>query len=161
MLSSRGICQVRKTGVFADVVQIKGNLEVNEIVPLKGSSAVNVEGYTNVDDLAVFNINLSEGDNLTSEVFVADRNYEVLAIKEIHVVAGQAGSTAVVRIVSSDGTSVVLANNILLDGANDTVQTAVLEPVVNVNKGQGLRVQRLGDITDLSGCVITVVLKQL
>lgn len=160
MFSSRGICQVRRTGFFADILQVKGTVEVNDIVPVSGS-AVNVEGYTNVDDLAVVNINLSEGDSLTSEVFVADRDYEVLAIKEIHVVAGQAGSTAVIRILSADGTTTLLANNILLDGANDTVQTAVLEPIVNVNKGQGLRIQRLGDISGLSGCVITVVLKQL
>lgn len=158
MFSSRGMCQVRRTGVFEDVLQVKNSLEVNQIAPLKGSNSVNIDGYSNVDDFVVVNINLFEGSSLNSEVFVADREYEVISIKIIHRSAGQAFSNTVIRKVTANTTPILA--QFLLDGANDTVQSAIL-PVVSIDKNEGIRVQVVGDISGLSGCVITVVLKQL
>lgn len=164
MFSSRGMCQVRRTGVFEDILQVKGNLEVNEIVPLKGSSAVSVQGYANVDDLVAVDVNLSEASVALSDhpyIFVADRGYEVLAVREIHRVAGQGGSQCIVQRVS-DGSAVTTTNDIFLDGANDTTQTVGLTGLGSIlAKGDGLRLVVDGDTTDLSGCVITVILKQL
>ena len=100
MFSSRGMCQVRRTGVFEDVLQVKNSLEVNQIAPLKGNNSVNIDGYSNVDDFVVVNINLFEGSSLNSEVFVADREYEVISIKIIHRSAGQAFSNTVIRKVT-------------------------------------------------------------
>lgn len=163
MFSSRGMCQVRRTGVFEDILQVKGSLEVNDIVPLKGSNAVSVEGYTNVDDLVVVDVNLSEASVAMSNapyIFVADRPYEVLAVREIHSAGGQAGSDCRIRRIS--GGIAIVTNDIPLDGANDTTQVVGLTGIANVlAKGDGLDLPTFGDTTGLSGCVITVILKQL
>ena len=158
MFSSRGMCKTRRIGVFEDVLQVNSSLEVNQIVPLNGSNAVSVEGYSNVDDFVVVNINLFEGSSINSEVFVADREYEVISIKIIHRSAGQALSNTVIRKVTANTTPILA--QFLLDGANDTIQSAIL-PVVSIDKNEGIRVQLAGDVSGLSGCVITVVLKQL
>lgn len=163
MFSSRGMCQVRRTGVFEDVLQVKGSLEVNEIVPLKGSSSVKVEGYTNVDDLIVVDFNLSEASVAMSNapyIFVADRPYEVLAVREIHSSAGQAGSDCRIRRIS--GGIAIVTNDIPLDTANDTTQSGVLTGLASVlATGDGLDLPIFGDTSGLGGCVITVILKQL
>lgn len=163
MFSSRGMCQVRRTGVFDDILQVKGSLEVNEIVPLKGSSSVSVSGYSNVDDLVVVDVNLSEASIAMSNapyIFVADRGYEILAVREIHRVAGQAGSDCRIRRIS--GGISVATNDIPLDGANDTTQSVGLTGLGSIlAEGDGLDLPTFGDTSGLSGCVITIVLKQL
>ncbi len=165
MFSSRGLCQVRRTGVFEDVLQVKGSIEVNCIEPLKGNDSVKVEGYTAVDDLVSVSINLSEAvlvSSFTSFAYVADRPVEVLAIREIHRIASVAnGEVSALKRLASGAADQALALNIPVDGADDT--TAVVGGLVNpvLAKGDAIFVNPTGVITNLSGGVLTFILKQL
>jgi len=164
MFSSRGMCANLRTGVFEDNLQVKGSVQVNNILPLNGTGTVSVQGYTAVDDLVCVSANLSEGSltqNATPYVFVADRAYTVLSVKEIHDSAGAVGSTADLVLRKSGSESTVITTPFDLTTADDTVQSATVNPLsVTLAKGDSLRIDATADFTGLVGCVVSIMLQQ-
>jgi len=165
MFSSRGMCSNLRTGVFEDNLQVKGSVQVNNILPVNCTGVVNVQGYTAVDDLVCVSANLSEGSltqTATPYVFVADRAYTVLSVKEIHDSAGAVGSTADLLLLKPSGFTTVITTPFDLTTADDTVQSATVNPLsVTLAKGDALLIDVSADFTGLGGCVVSIMLQQV
>ena len=118
--------------------------------------------------------NLNKNGNMVDEAFfIADRDYEIVAVQQYHTVAGNDGSPVSLQL-TVDGATPTDApgagDNILSTGSSAgfnlkataaTVQTGTFISVLNnyLLAGDRLSVDYAGTLTTLSGVVVTVSLK--
>jgi hypothetical protein len=104
--------------------------------------------------------------------FIADRAYEVLAVYEIHAVAGNDGGAVNLQVTRDTGTNAPGAGTDLLinnanagfdmKGAANTLQTGALTATAASRRlaaGNRLSLDFAGTVTALLGLTVTVVLK--
>lgn len=100
--------------------------------------------------------------------FVADRAYTVVAIKEVHSVAGTDGSAVSLQVVKDTATDAPGAGTDLLSagfdmkGTANTVQSGALAAsaaTLKLAAGDRLAVDFAGTLTTLAGVVVTVYLE--
>lgn len=106
--------------------------------------------------------------------FVADRAYDVVAVRQIHSVAGTDGSAVNLQVTKDTSTAApgagtdLLTNNtnagFNLKGTANTVQAGTLTATAASKRmaaGDRLSVDFAGTLTTLAGVVVTVVLRRL
>lgn len=101
--------------------------------------------------------------------FIANKAYEVTAVKEVHVTAGSDGGAVTLNIERLQGTETsgngdaLLSAGINLKGTAATVQsgTLVTTAVVELTAGDRLGIDVTGTTTAVAGMVVTVSLKAL
>lgn len=103
-----------------------------------------------------------------SWVFLSDRNYVIVGVKEVHTVANGATLTADLKVTRSgtaqaptSGTS-ILASTLNLNSTDNTIVTGTLSTTSSnlyLNSGDLLGVVLSTDLTSLQGCLITVTLE--
>lgn len=106
--------------------------------------------------------------------FVADRAYEVVAISEVHAVAGNDASAVNLQVTKDISTNApgagtdLLTNNTNagfdMKGTANTVQTGTLvstQATRRLAAGNRLSVDFAGTLTTLAGVVVTVSLKEV
>jgi hypothetical protein len=104
--------------------------------------------------------------------FIADRAYEVLAVYEIHAVAGNDGGAVNLQVTRDTGTNVpgagtdLLTNNANagfdMKGTANTLQTGALTATAASRRlaaGNRLSLDFAGTVTALLGLTVTVVLR--
>lgn len=103
----------------------------------------------------------------TPVFFTADRDYEVVEVKERHTVAPTDGSVDVVKVASgtaaASGTS-VLASTLPLTGTADTLQTGQISQVDGnrtLHLNDSLALNATGLLTSLQGVSIIVYLRAI
>lgn len=104
-----------------------------------------------------------DAGSVDAPVFVANRNYRVVSITEIHSVVG--GASAALRVRKATGTTAP-ASGTALHGSNfdltatiNTTQTATVAAAdALVKKGDKISLDFSGTLTGLAGCV-TIVLR--
>lgn len=116
----------------------------------------------------------SVGATADSVFYVATRPMEVVAIRQVHSVAGSDGSAVNVQVVKDTGTDAPGAGtNLLTNNSNagfnlkataNTVQTGTLTSTAATKKlaaGDRLSVDFAGTLTDVAGVVVTVTLRPI
>lgn len=106
--------------------------------------------------------------------FVANRAYQVVAIREVHSTAGSDGGAVTLQVTKDTGTNApgagtdLLTNNsnagFDLKGTANTVQTGTLTATaasLQLAAGDRLAVDFAGTLTALAGVVVTVTLKRI
>lgn len=106
--------------------------------------------------------------------FIANRAYQVTAVREIHATAGTDGSAVSLQVVKDTGTDApgagtdLLTNNANvgfdLKGTANTVQTGTLTATaasLQLAAGNRLSLDFAGTVTTLAGVVVTVSLKPI
>ena len=114
------------------------------------------------------------GDLADESFFIANRAYEVVAIREIHATAGDDAGAVSVQVTKDTGTNApgagadLLTNNtnagFNLKGTANTVQVGTLiatQASLQLAAGDRLSVDFAGTLTTLAGVVITVSLKRI
>jgi hypothetical protein len=109
----------------------------------------------------------SAGEAADVHIFVADRDYEIMDVRETHSVAGASSSTLDVG-VSASGTAPAslttsLSSAFALDSTvNTPVQATLTSTLGNrlIDKGEQLSVNITGTVTSLEGSV-SVILKPI
>lgn len=98
-------------------------------------------------------------------IFVADRAYELISLKEVHTNAGSDGGAVTLQLTkSSDGGAGtnMLASGLNLKSAINTVQSGTLS-ATEANRliaaGQRLMLDPTGTTTGYAGGVVTIVLR--
>jgi hypothetical protein len=117
---------------------------------------------------------LANGSLADQAFFVSDRAYQVVAITEVHSVAGNDAGAVNVQVTKDTGTQApgagadLLTNNtnagFNLKGTANTPQTGGLTATVanlKLAAGDRLSVDFAGTLTTLAGVVITVLLKRI
>lgn len=117
---------------------------------------------------------LANGSLADQAFFIANRAYEVVAIREVHSVAGNDAGAVNVQVTKDTGTNApgagsdLLTNNtnagFNLKGTANTVQVGTLTPTsanLRLAAGDRLSVDFAGTLTTLAGVVITVTLKRI
>jgi hypothetical protein len=107
----------------------------------------------------------SAGEAADVHIFVADRDYQILDVRETHSVVGAGSSTLDVG-VSASGTAPAslttsLSSAFALDSTADTPVQATLTSTVSnrlIDKGEQLSVNITGTVTSLE-CSVSVILK--
>ena len=107
----------------------------------------------------------SAGEAADVHIFVADRDYEIMDVRETHSVAGASSSTLDVGI-SASGTApasltTALSSAFAIDSTvNVPVQATLTSTVANllIDKGEQLSVNITGTVTSLE-CSVSVILK--
>jgi len=107
----------------------------------------------------------SAGEAADVHIFVADRDYEIMDVRETHSVAGASSSTLDLG-VSASGTApasltTALSSTFALDSTvNVPVQATLTSTVANrlIDKGEQLSVNITGTVTSLE-CSVSVILK--
>lgn len=118
-----------------------------------------------------FNVPVSATSTDTN-IFIATNNWQVVAVSEVHAVAGDNGGavTAVIRKTNSTGAPsagvVVTAGTFDLKGTANTIQSGVVRSgadawVTKVNSTERLTLDVTGTLTTLAGGVVTVRLKRV
>lgn len=118
-----------------------------------------------------FNVPIS-ATTVDSNIFIPTSNWQVIAVSEVHAVAGDNGSpvTAVIRKTNSTGAPsaglVVTAGSFDLKGTANTIQNGVMRGgsdawVTKVNSTERLTLDVTGTLTTLAGGVVTVRLKRI
>lgn len=116
----------------------------------------------------------SVGATDDSAFYVATRPMEVVAIRQVHSVAGSDGSAVNVQVVKDTGTDAPGAGtNLLTNNSNagfnlkataNTVQTGTLTSTAATKKlaaGDRLSVDFAGTLTDVAGVVVTATLRPI
>lgn len=102
--------------------------------------------------------------------FIADRAYEVVAVREVHSAAGTDGGAVTLQVTKDDGTDApgagddLLSAGINLKGTANTVQAGTLVATQATKRlaiGDRLAVDFAGTLTTLAGVVVTVTLRRL
>lgn len=112
------------------------------------------------------------GDCVDQNVFIADRDYTVLEVRESHAVAGNDAGAVTLDVVKATGTTAVasgttvLASTFDMKGTADTVVSktranggVVATAVAELASGNRLGFNFTGTITTLSGVLVTIVLQ--
>lgn len=112
------------------------------------------------------------GDNVDQNVFIADRKYDVIAVRESHAVAGSDAGAVTLDVVKATGTTAVASGTTVLGSTFDmkgTANTVVSKtrsnggvlstPVATLAQGDRLGFNFTGTITDLAGSVVSIVLR--
>jgi hypothetical protein len=118
-----------------------------------------------------FNVPIAAA-TVDTNIFIPTSNWQVVAVSEVHSVAGNDGSpvTAVVRKTNSTGAPsagvVVTEGTFDLKGTANTIQTGVVRSgtyawTTKVNATERLTLDVTGTLTTLAGGVITVRLKRI
>jgi hypothetical protein len=115
---------------------------------------------------------VQNGQCLDQTFFIADRTYEVLAVYEIHAVAGDHASPVNLQVTKDTGTNApgagtdLLANNANagfdMKGTANTLQTGALVAATTSKRllaGNRLSLDFAGTVQNLAGVTVTVVLK--
>ena len=107
----------------------------------------------------------SAGEAADVHIFVADRDYEIMDVRETHSVAGASNSTLDVGISASAtapaSITTALSSTFALDSTvNVPVQATLTSTVANllIDKGEQLSVNITGTVTSLE-CSVSVILK--
>ena len=107
----------------------------------------------------------SAGEAVDVHIFVADRDYEIMDVRETHSVAGASSSTLDVGISASAtapaSLTTALSSAFALDSTvNVPVQATLTSTVANllIDKGEQLSVNITGTVTSLE-CSVSVILK--
>lgn len=105
--------------------------------------------------------------NFSTPFFIADRDYEVLAVTERHEVAASDGSFTVRKVPSgtapASGTA-LLSSQASLTGTANTNQSTVLTGTLEnrrIASGDSLALEANGLLTSLSGVSVSVLLKAI
>jgi hypothetical protein len=103
--------------------------------------------------------------------FIADRAYQVMAIREVHSAAGNDAGAVAMQVTKDTGTNAPGAGSDLLTSTGfnmkataNTVQAGTLvatAATLTLAAGDRLAVDFNGTLTTLAGVVVTVVLKRL
>jgi len=109
----------------------------------------------------------SAGEAADVHIFVADRDYEIMDVRETHSVVG-AGSSTLDLGVSASGTApasltTALSSTFALDSTvNVPVQATLTSTAANrlMDKGEQLSVNITGTVTSLE-CSVSVILKPI
>jgi hypothetical protein len=123
----------------------------------------------------VLTVNLPlNGDAVDQNVFIADRAYEVEAVRESHATAGSDGGAVTLDVKKATGTTAIASGTTVLGSTFDLKGTA--NTVVHKTKGNGgvvatsvgrlaegdrLGIDITGTITAVAGVQVTIVLKPL
>jgi len=158
------LCYFKEDKLYENILNVKDTIYVNNIEGLDENDVI-IEGYSETDEYMVVDINCSEiifGEH--SGVlygYIADRNVEVVAISEIHENGGQVGSEIAVQKRLLDLSSVpLIAPNFDMDGGDQVYHPSVLVGAnIQVLKGEAIFINSVGDITDVEGCVVSILLK--
>jgi hypothetical protein len=111
-------------------------------------------------------------DNVDQNVFVADRTYDVIAVRESHAVAGNDLGAVTLDVVKATGTTAVASGTTVLGstfdmkGTADTVVTKTRKnagvlstAIATLAEGDRLGLNFTGTITTLAGTCVTIVLR--
>ena len=110
---------------------------------------------------------ISAGEAADTGIFVADQDYQIMDVREVHSTAGASSTTLDVGIAAS-GTApasltTALSSTLALDStANTPVQSPLTAPLANrtMDKGEQLSLNYTGTVTAYEGSV-HVVLKPI
>ena len=157
-------CDNKNINTFENILYATNSLKVKNIESLDEDGSVVIEGYTSVDEYITVNLNCNETiftGNPSFYGYIADRSIEVVAVGEIHENGGQAGSEISVSKRLIDLSSLPLITpNLPADSADNTSQSGILVGAnVQLVKGEAIFISAVGDMTDLEGCVVSVLLK--
>jgi len=142
-------CSNKRVGLFLGNLRAK-KIEVNCIKYGGGGLA---------DNFVSVNFTFGVG-TLGSEgfFFVADRKYQVISVKEIHMAGPTVGTISVINRNGSGDS--LITSDIDVSGAVDTGQTVTITNPVLVK--EDLVLVRLNPSTGfLSGCLLSIILKVL
>jgi len=112
----------------------------------------------------------SVGATTDSAFFVATRALEIVAIREVHAVAGSDAGAVTLNLTKESGTTApgagttVQTGTLNMKGTANTVQTATLTATAANKKlaaGDRLSLNFTGTVTDLAGVVVTVTLRPI
>jgi hypothetical protein len=99
-------------------------------------------------------------------IFIADRDYEVLEVREAHSTAGTDAGAVTLTVEKLTGTQAPGAgancfgtNTINLKGTANTVQSIIATSPVVISAGQRLAIKPTGVLTALVGVQVTIVLR--
>ena len=108
----------------------------------------------------------ASGANTGKFVWIAPAKCVLLDVNEVHVTAAAAAdSVRIKRVVASstdaagtaaDADNVDLTDEILLDGANNTVQTVAALAAANIEEGDKIAVASAAGVATLAGGLITL-----
>jgi hypothetical protein len=118
-------------------------------------------------------VNLSASSATTEYVFICPSNYAVIAVREVHAVAG--GSGATVNLERLTGTTApgsgiaILTTAMALNGTANTVQSTAPSNIITTGGTSGTQLQALdrlgivlsGTLTGLANCVLEITLARL
>lgn len=105
---------------------------------------------------------------IDANFFIADREYEVISIEEVHAVAGSDGGAVTMQIRRCQGTEAPSAGDALLatafnlkSTANTVVAGTLTSTTANLTLADGDRLSAdvTGTLTALAGGVVTVILR--
>jgi hypothetical protein len=176
--------------VFADVatgvitLTVGGGYDFSELVLGTDGHTIILEAVSSAGTLkwrrvGGQNLNLTHtmllnADCIDQCMFIADRAYDVVAIYEIHAVAGNDAGAVNMQVTKDDSTDAPGAGNNLLTnntnagfdmkGTANTMQTGTLTATsadLRLAAGDRLSVDFAGTVTTLAGVVVTVVLRPL
>jgi hypothetical protein len=112
------------------------------------------------------------GDNVDQNIFIADRPYRVLAVRESHATAGNDAGAVSLDVKKATGTTAiasgttVLGSTFDLKGTANTVVTktrdnggVVATAVATLAEGDRLGLDVTGTITTLAGVCVSIVLQ--
>lgn len=113
----------------------------------------------------------ANGSLVDETFFIADRAYQVMAIREVHATAGNDAGAVAAQITKDTGTAAPGAGTDLLTSTGfnmkataNTVQAGTLvgtAATLLLAAGDRLAIDFNGTLTSLAGVVVTVVLKRL
>jgi len=151
---------------------LEGNVAIgsgaNNTVSIFAEDGVDINGSPLATDV-VLSFNLSAAANvIDSNLFVADRAYQLVSVEEAHTVAGSDGSAVTLDIKKCTGTqapsagTTMLAATIDLKGAANTVQSPALSATAAntlLAAGDRLAMDITGTPTAVAGVALTIVLR--
>lgn len=110
--------------------------------------------------------------NIDQDVFIADRPYDVIAVRETHGVAGSDGGAVTLDVVKATGTTAIASGTTVLSSTFNMKSTAntpvtktrsnggvVSTPVATLAEGDRLGFNYTGTITALAGVAVSIVLR--
>ncbi|CAN5950548.1 unnamed protein product [Sphagnum jensenii] len=150
------------TGGTQVPVAVQG-IAVGEFVKVADASTC---GSYKIQNLQHLDINLSATSGTTSFAFICPTNYQVVAVREVHAVAG--GASAAVNLERLTGTTApgsgiaILTTAIPLTGAANTTQSTAASNIITTSGTTGTQLQagdRLGivlsgTLTGLANCLV-------
>lgn len=143
-------------------------------IDAKSADGVTADGVILPQHLEVSVQSLLAADCIDRAFFIANRAYEVVAIRQVHATAGSDGGAVNIQITKDDSTDAPGAGDNLLTNNSDagfdakdtanTVQVGTLTATtanLQLAAGDRLSLDFAGTVTALAGVVVTVTLKRI
>lgn len=167
---------VATTGTFSGSVAMNGGgtVQTGDTLAVADADALTVGGVIVPQVIEVSANRVNNADQVDSSFFIANRAYQVTAIKEVHTTP-ESGGTCKLQVTKQTGTqapsagTALLTNNsnsgFLLTGTAETVQTGTLSATVGnlqLAAGDRLGLNYTDDVPgEAAGVVVTVTLKAI